>query len=142
MSVRHEFEVTFGDADPAGIAYYPRILDVCHRAFERFFFEAVGECYADTFLRRDVGFPTVSLAAEFRAPMRFGERIAVTVSIGAITTKTATFVYAFHRADGTRCATVRNVAVATDRGTFRPIAIPERYAAAFRAHLEPHETTA
>lgn len=135
MTVRHELEITFGDADPAGIAYYPRILDFCHRAFETFFAKAVGEPYAETFLQRNLGFPTVSLDATFTAPMRFGDRIAVDVSIAALSRRSVTLEYRFTRLpDGTACATVKNVVVAVDRATFRSTAIPERYAAAFRAH--------
>ena len=136
MTVQHELEITFGDADPAGIAYYPRILDFCHRAFEAFFEKAVGEPYATTFLTHNIGYPTVALSAEFGAPMRFGERIVVSVSIEKVTTKSVTFVYAFRRAkDGVLCATVRNIAASTSRETFRAVPIPERHARAFRGHL-------
>jgi 4-hydroxybenzoyl-CoA thioesterase len=133
--IRHELEVTFADADPAGIAYYPRILDYCHRAFETFFAHGVGETYAKTFLREGIGFPTVALQAEFREPMRFGERIGVDVSVQALSSRSVTFEYRFTRLpEEALCATVRNVAVAVDRQSFRPIEIPERYAAAFRRH--------
>ncbi len=138
MTLRVRFEIAFGDADPAGIAYYPRILDLCHRAFERFFAEAVGEPYAETFLRRGIGFPTVALASEFRAPMRFGDAVDVDVDIGKVSTRSVEFVYRFTRAgDGVRCATVRNTTVAVDRASFQAVAIPERYRRVFEAHREP-----
>jgi len=138
VSVRHELEITFGDADPAGIAYYPRILDFCHRAFETFMRATTGTDYAATYLREDLGFPTVSLHADFKAPMRFGDRIAVDVAVAELSARSVTFEYRFTRAgDGTLCAVVRNVAVAVGRQSFKPVAIPERYAAAFRAHRMP-----
>lgn len=139
MAVRHEFQITFGDADPAGIAYYPRILDFCHRAFEVFFEKALGECYADIFMKQNVGYPTVKLNAEFRAPMRFGDRMAVEVSIGSIGAKSVLFHYHFIRiADGTSCATIENLTVAADRIQFKSVPIPANHRAAFEAHRNSH----
>lgn len=135
MTIRYELNITFGDADPAGIAYYPRILDFCHRAFETFFEKALGENYADVFMKQNVGYPTVHLDADFRAPMRFGDRMAVDVSICEISGRTVTFQYQFTRiSDGTHCATIRNKAVAADRLLFKSVAIPPRHEAIFRAH--------
>ncbi|MBL8692732.1 MAG: acyl-CoA thioesterase [Planctomycetes bacterium] len=136
MSVLHYWDVTFGDADPAGIAYYPRILDACHRAFETFFAQAVKEPYAQTFLREDVGFPTVSLTAEFRSPMRFGDRMRIEVDVSALSARSVTFRYRFTReSDGIHCATIRNVTVAIARGRFAAVSIPSRYREVFQSHL-------
>jgi 4-hydroxybenzoyl-CoA thioesterase len=138
MSIRHEVEIGFGDADPAGIAYYPRILDLCHRAFEALFADAAGAPYATTFLREGIGFPTVALQAEFRAPMRFGERVCVEARVAEVTARSVAFEYRFVRVgDGTICATARNVAVAVNRQTFAPVPIPEPLAAALRRHVGP-----
>lgn len=134
MKFEHAFEVAFGDADPAGIAYYPRILDSCHRVFERFFAEAVGEPYASVYNVKNVGFPTIQLDAEFRAPMRFGDAVTATLTVDRISARTVTFRYEFQRADGVICAVIRNTAVAVDRPSFRSIEIPDAYAAVFRKY--------
>jgi 4-hydroxybenzoyl-CoA thioesterase len=135
VKFEHRFEVTFGDADAAGIAYYPRILDYCHRAFERFFAEAVGEPYARVYLVNNIGFPTVGLEASFKAPMRFGDAMTAAVSIDKFSERSVSFRYEFRRADGTLCAVITNAAVAVDRVSFKPVAIPAAHKAAFEKYL-------
>jgi 4-hydroxybenzoyl-CoA thioesterase len=135
MDFHYEFEVTFGDSDPAGIAYYPRILDFCHRAFEAFFAASAAESYAFAFMKNNLGFPTVAIDAQFKAPMRYGDRIRLKMNVGALSAKSVTFVYEFRRIDGTLCAVIRNTTVAIDRLTFKSVPIPERYRSAFERYL-------
>lgn len=135
MTIRYELQVAFGDADPAGIAYYPRILDYCHRAFEHFFTIALHKEYAVIFMQQNVGYPTVHLDAEFRAPMRFGDRLAVDIQIAELGSRTVTFQYEFTRvADGVHCATIKNKAVVADRLKFKSTEMPPEHRAAFVKH--------
>ncbi|MFN0207299.1 MAG: acyl-CoA thioesterase [Planctomycetota bacterium] len=135
MSIRFEIQVAFGDADPAGIAYYPRILDYCHRAFEYLFSTELGKEYSHVFMKENIGYPTISLEASFRAPMHFGDRMAIDVSVGNLTKRKVEFVYKFTRiADNTHCATIKNAAVAADRLKFKSIEIPAEHAAMFKKH--------
>jgi 4-hydroxybenzoyl-CoA thioesterase len=136
MTFAHTFSITFGDADPAGIAYYPRILNFCHEAFERLFESELGRHYAQVFLGDNVGYPTVRLEVDFRAPMRFGDAMRVEVDVAEVTRRTVTFLYRFVRvSDGTLCAEAKNVTVATDRLRFRAVDVPSDHAAMFRKHL-------
>ena len=40
-----QLDVRFGDVDPAGIAYYPKIFDFIHQAFESLWALHVGKRY-------------------------------------------------------------------------------------------------
>ncbi len=135
MTISTTWDVTFSEADPAGIAYYPRILDACHRAFESFFDQAVKEPYAVTFTVHQIGFPTVALKAEFKAPMRFGDRMRIEVLVTGLSARTVTFTYRFIRtADGIECARIENTTVAMHRSRFVAIPIPDSYRAVFEQH--------
>lgn len=136
MVVRHEFSITFRDADPAGIAFYPRIAGFCHLAFEIFFEKTLGENYAQIFMQQNVGYPTVKLDMEFKAPMRFGDSMAADIEVAQLADRTVTFQYQFiRRSDGVLCATARNLTVCADRIQFKSRVIPENHARVFREHF-------
>src|SRR5437868_4745465 len=75
----YEIPVRFADVDRAGILYYPRFLNYFHIAFEEFFGAKVGIAYADLIQRERVGFPMRKLDVDFRAPLSYGDRAAITV---------------------------------------------------------------
>lgn len=86
----HRIDVTWGECDIAGLVYFPRILDWCHRALEALFNELPGG-YAQFTGPRRMGIPTVRLAGDFSAPIRYGERCAVQVRVRRIGRSSVTF---------------------------------------------------
>ncbi len=81
MEFRHELTVRFDDVDQAGIVYYPRFFHYYHVAFEEFFGALYPGGYSGWIAARRVGFPTVHVEADFHAPLRFGDRVAVGVTV-------------------------------------------------------------
>ena len=76
-------QVRFGDVDAAGIAYYPRIYDMIHRAFENMWGDHVGIQYYDLVKRDGIGFPLAHSEVDFKSPLRFGDlRFAGKVGTG------------------------------------------------------------
>ena len=75
--------VRFGDLDAAGIAYYPRLVNFLHEAFEDFFRGHVGRPYPEVF-REGLGCPTVKLEMEFLSPVHYGEHVDVAVVVEQI----------------------------------------------------------
>ena len=72
--------VRFGDVDAAGIAYYPRIYDMIHRAFEEMWGGHMGIHYYDLVARDGVGFPLAHSEVDFKSPLRFGDRPTVEIT--------------------------------------------------------------
>ena len=62
-------KVRFGDVDPAGIVYFPRIYDYIHEAFEELWETHVGARYYALLLERRMGFPLVHSEVSFTAPL-------------------------------------------------------------------------
>ncbi|MEO5761888.1 MAG: acyl-CoA thioesterase [Vicinamibacteria bacterium] len=72
--------ILFHDVDPAGTAYYPRLVDFCHCAFESFFNECIGPAYSKV-IRGGVGFPAVRFEVDFVSPIRHGDIIEISVRV-------------------------------------------------------------
>ncbi|WP_137679836.1 acyl-CoA thioesterase [Aurantiacibacter suaedae] len=75
-------QVRFADVDPAGIVFYPRYFEMLNGAVEDWFAQSLGVDFATMHLTRKMGVPTVKLEAEFAAPSRLGEVLAITVQPG------------------------------------------------------------
>ena len=79
----HRIRVMFHDDDAAGTAYYPRLVDFCHRAYESFFNDRIGNSYAKV-IGGGVGFPTVRFEIDFISPIRHGDTIDISVRVADI----------------------------------------------------------
>ena len=81
LSNRKEIPVEWGDCDPAGIVYYPRIFeyfDACTNAL----FEKAGLKKAETLKAYGLlGIPMVDTRGQFYAPASFGETVTIETRI-------------------------------------------------------------
>ncbi len=75
-----QLQVRFGDVDPAGIAYYPKIFELIHLAFEELWDVHVGRRYYHLIREDEIGFPLVHADVNFLSPLRFGDRPVVRVT--------------------------------------------------------------
>ena len=128
MPFRTRITVRFGDADPAGLVYYPVLFHYCHVAMEEFFKERLGIPYDRLMADERIGFPTVRTEAEFLKPLVYGDEAEIEVSVARVGQSSATFEYTIKRASDTSlCARVTNVHVSMNLDTRLSISIPERY---------------
>jgi 4-hydroxybenzoyl-CoA thioesterase len=126
--------VRFGDTDPAGLVYYPNIFHYFHIALEEFFAARCGISYQRLMADERIGFPTVNSEAEFFVPIVYGDEVDVEIFVSHTGNSSATFHYSARRmSDGTLCARARQIHVAMNLDTRRPLPIPEKYRAAFAA---------
>jgi len=72
----------FGDCDPAGIVYFPRFFDWFHQAMEAWFGDALDLPYHELLKAR--GLPAVHTEADYRTPVRLGDRIDVELRVRRI----------------------------------------------------------
>lgn len=123
--------VRFGDVDPAGIAYYPRIVNFLHVALEEFFAGRVGMPYASA-IESGLLLPTAHLEIDFIAPLRFGDALAVSVLIEHVGRTSVRMRYEGHVSEGRdgqgekRLVFVaRSVVVAVAGAQLEPTPIPD-----------------
>jgi 4-hydroxybenzoyl-CoA thioesterase len=88
--VRHAttVQVRWGDADPAGIAFYPRFFEWYDIGTEALF-ASLGLAWADTFPRYGVvGVPIIEAGSRFVAPVRYGDQVTVSTRVAWVKAKT------------------------------------------------------
>lgn len=130
MSFTHERPIRFADEDHAQIVYYPRFFHFFHEAFEEMF-AAHGIPYRQC-LDENVGWPAVHAEADYKRPVRFGDRLRIVVSVARLGETSATFTYEGTRVGDAEPAVVGKIVVAClDMASMRPQPIPARYRALF-----------
>lgn len=127
--------VRFGDLDAAGIAYYPRLVNFLHEAFEDFFRGHVGRPYPEVF-RDGLGCPTVKLEMEFLSPVHYGEHVDVAVVVEHIGRSSVRIRYE-GAVRGTPVFRARNTVVVVDMKTFRSTPVPDWLKERLEAAMEP-----
>jgi YbgC/YbaW family acyl-CoA thioester hydrolase len=132
MPFRTEIDVRFGDCDPAGIVYYPTLYHYCHVAFEECWGGALGIPYPELVVGRRVGFPTVHVETDFVAPVRYGDRLEMTVSVGRVGASSVVFVFVGSVADRV-CLRSAHTKVCVNLDTLDPLSIPDDLRAALEA---------
>jgi 4-hydroxybenzoyl-CoA thioesterase len=129
-------QVRFGHVDPAGIAYFPRIYDYIHEAFEELWESHVGVRYDHLLGVQKIGFPLVHSEVDFRRPLRFGDRPLVRVSCFHLGRSSLGLRYLFS-VDGETCIDARMTTVCVDLEPLTSRALPEAYRKRFESIREP-----
>ena len=115
--------VRFGDLDPAGIAYYPNLVNFLHVAFEDFFVGHVGKPYPEVY-REGIAFPTVHVEMEFLSPVRYGDHVDVAVTVERVGRSSVQLRYD-GSVRGTAVFRARNTAVTVEMKTFTSTPVPD-----------------
>ena len=137
MAYRARLKVRFGDIDQAGVVYYPRFLHYFPVAMEEFFSAEVGMDYARVLLDHRFGFPVVHLEADFRRPLRYGDRIDVEVRVASIGRASVEWRYAVYLGeDAAPAATARVVTAGIELDTFASREVPDWLRDALAKHVE------
>jgi 4-hydroxybenzoyl-CoA thioesterase len=125
----HRMAVRFADVDHAGIVYYPRFFHFFHVAFEELFRARGGPgAYRELLEERRLGFPSVRAGCDYRAPLRFGDDVAIALSVARIGTTSVTFRYRATRSrtgePDVLAAEGEVVVAVTDLAAFRAVPVP------------------
>lgn len=146
---RHVMPVRFADVDHAGIVYYPRFFHYFHTAFEEFFRARLGSrSYVALLDEERIGFPAVSAHCDYKAPLRFGDTMAIDMSVDRLGERSITFRYRVYRCaepapgdadagsavgDSVLAAEGTTTSAVVDLDAFRPTPIPPRLRQLFAA---------
>jgi YbgC/YbaW family acyl-CoA thioester hydrolase len=119
----HDLTVRFHEVDRAGIVFFGRIFEYCHVGFE----EVLSAMeMTSVFQEENWGMPLVHAEADFKRPMRMGDKITVSLAVEKVGKGSVTFGF---EVLGAEDRTVRAVAqqvhafVALD--TMRPASFPD-----------------
>lgn len=95
----HEFEVEWGDCDPADIVYYPNFYRWFDNAAHRIFRQAGFDLAIVREEHDSLGFPLVRAHADFRSSARVGDRLQVLSRVDAIGHKSISLDHRILRGD-------------------------------------------
>ncbi len=121
----HTIKVTWGDCDPAKIAYTGRIPNWCLDAINAFLDHHIGGGWYFQEIDHDMGMPFVSMSLDFRAPVTPRYPLECEVWPERLGTTSVTF-RVVGRQNGTLCFEGSFVEVFIQASTFTKQAPPER----------------
>ena len=129
-------KIRFDDVDGAGIVYYPQFFHLCHAAFEDFFDTAAPLSYPALVRDRRLGFPTVRIESEFKAPLSYGDVAVVELTVRKIGRSSVTFAYDIRRKrDGVLAFHSEITTVLVDLDSLKPVAVEADLRAIFEQFL-------
>ncbi|MBU6955383.1 acyl-CoA thioesterase [Hahella sp. HN01] len=133
MSFMTKRTILFGDCDPAGIVYTPRISYFVIEAVHEFLSHKLGAPGIREILDMGILPPARALSIEFLAPMAWDDVIDISVSCKELTTTSFSFlVEARNHADEISFrATLTQVAISPE--SKRPVPLPQRLREALSA---------
>ena len=128
MPFEHRITVRFNEVDRAGIAFFGRVYEYVHAAFEELLRAALPD-FLEVFdaPRARWGMPLVHSEADYRRPMRHGDRLLIRASVERLGRRSITFRYLVCGADDPEDvrATVALVHAFVDLTTFEGLDAPE-----------------
>jgi 4-hydroxybenzoyl-CoA thioesterase len=130
-----QLQVRFGDVDPAGIVYFPKIYDYIHEAFEDLWEVHVQVRYYQLLLEEKVGFPLVHSEVDFKAPLRFGDRPIVRITCTRLGGSSIGLRYRFLLGEDVH-VDARMTVVCVRLDGMKPFAIPARFRERFERIME------
>jgi 1,4-dihydroxy-2-naphthoyl-CoA hydrolase len=115
----HAFEVRLHDTDAAGVLFFAHLLRHAHDAYESLM--GAAGFPLKSLLGNGIALPIVHAEADFKAPMRLGDRIRVEVTVADIRRRSFSLDYRFLDSQGLLLARAGTVHVLKGPGQNPPL---------------------
>src|ERR1700744_5358745 len=134
---KHTHRVEFAETDMAGIVHFSNFFRMME-ATEHAFFRSLGFTIHGTEEDTTVGWPRVSAACDYRAPLRFEEEVEIHLIVAEVRSRSIRYQFIFRKVgDGVEVARGSIAAVCTTvdktTGKLVPVLIPDRIRARITA---------
>jgi 1,4-dihydroxy-2-naphthoyl-CoA hydrolase len=136
VSFRIPIQVRFQDVDAAGVLFFGRIFDYLHMAYEELVVSS-GVDRARYFGGGDYIVPIAHAEADYRSPIRYGERIEVAIEVTRVGRASFQLRYRVVGPGASLRVEAATVHAFVDKETMKPISIPDPLRAFFLGHLDP-----
>lgn len=124
-SFKTQVLVRFADCDPAGIVFYPRLLEMFNNLVEDWCSAGLNFSFDDIVIKRGWGLPTVHLEADFIAPCRLGEVLTAKLFVRSVSTSSVSADIVLCGPDWTDRVRGKVVLVLMDRQANRALPFPD-----------------
>ena len=116
--------IQFGDADPAGVVFYPRLITMAHEVVENLIrHSAIG--WNAWFASPTYAVPIRRSEADFFRSMAAGQRFTARAKVEKVGETSVTFAVEFTSDQSEVTARVRTVHVFIDKSTGKPMTLPD-----------------
>jgi len=136
MSFEHDIQVRFQDVDAGGVLFYGRVYDYIHVAYEEFW-AAEGVERGVFFAGSEYLIPVAHSEADYRTPIRHGERVRVRIDVTKVGRASFTMRHRVTGSDGSPLVDALTVHAFVRKEGMKPMAIPEHLRAILLRHLLP-----
>jgi len=134
----HPFTVTrtvkWGDCDPAGIIYTPRVLDYAMEILEAWYREVVGVSWLKLNREMSMGVPTVRAELDFLAAPQPDQDMVLDLLVEDLGRSSITLLVTGRDRAGTAYFRAKLVSCFISRPAFKPIAIPPEFRGRIQAY--------
>ncbi|MEW6050652.1 MAG: thioesterase family protein [Candidatus Zixiibacteriota bacterium] len=120
----HHTTVQLHQTDAAGILFFGRFFFLAHDAYQAYI-ESKGLGFAKILDQGLFLLPIVHAEADYKAPLRVGDKVTVRLRAETIGTTSFILAYELTKEDGAMAGTVKTVHVWVDRKTFEKQPLPE-----------------
>ena len=93
-------KMRFADCDPAGIAFYPRLLEHVNGVVEDWCDGPLGYNFRDMHEAQQRGLPTVALNVDFQRPARLGDQVEWRLTVKSLKRSSMTLSVVASHANG------------------------------------------
>lgn len=126
MGFEYHTRVRFSEVDQAGVVYFSRIYEYCHRAFEELLRAA--EMPLEGLLHQvGWGMPLVHSEADYHRPLRLGDALTIEVTVPERSDRRVSFGFRVLGEDGKVRARVKHVHACVSMADFRPREVPSAF---------------
>jgi YbgC/YbaW family acyl-CoA thioester hydrolase len=137
MTFRASIQVRFQDVDAGGVLFFGRIFDYLHMAYEEWIASS-GVDRVHYFAGEEYLVPIAHAEADYRSPIRHGERVEVSIDVARVGRASFHLRYRVAGPGGDLRVEASTIHAFVDRGTMKPIPIPHALRAFFLGHLALH----
>lgn len=126
-SVEVPIVIRFGDTDPYGVVYFVSYFRYCHHGIEEFL-RHVGLPPHEYFRNQEEGFglPVVGAKCDFMRPVKYGDKLRLSVYVIELKEKAVTFGFRFYPLGGDQLVAQGQATIVAIDKSWRSRPLPDR----------------
>jgi 4-hydroxybenzoyl-CoA thioesterase len=128
--------ILWGDSDPAGVIYTPRVFHYAIETVEEWLIKILGHNWMSLQSELKLDTPTVKMGCEFFHPLRTGDFVDISLKIEKMGNASIHYAIKGFNEQKIYCFEVKQVSCFVNAETFKAISIPRK----LRIKLEKYQT--